>query len=32
MEVENEGCSQRLKGCRWRSRGCSLGLNGGGGG
>ena len=28
--MEVEGCSLRLRGCRWR--GCSLGLRGGGGG
>ena len=27
-EVEVEGCSLRLWGCRWRLRGCSLRLRG----
>ena len=26
MEVRGEGCSSRLKGWRWRLRGCSLRL------
>ena len=30
--AEVEGCSLRLKGWRWRLRGCTLGLRGGGGG
>ena len=32
VEVEVEGCSLGLRGWRWRLRGCSLRLTGGGGG
>ena len=31
MEVEVEGGSLMSRGCRWRLRGCSLGLINGGG-